>query len=211
MKKQVLCLLGALLISSNLSAKNNSKANFNKLHGVEKINQKVDQFASWNGIYSLVEGSKRCHETLDIAYLKSGSSMNYLYINSSAGQQSYTDYIMENIDANQFRKFEKNGESFQSTRVMYGLRDIDNKNVVYTYNIKEFSNNKIDMNINFGKNDYILKMDQLGEDKIQLLIDDNASIMNRIKGIVDWERIRSRNCTYQKLDRDFSKSNRFHE
>ncbi|MCJ8344944.1 hypothetical protein MJH12_05345 [bacterium] len=212
MKKHLLTILGGIILSSNMYAASNAQNKFNLLHGEEptssKVRTTVNEFQAWNDVYTLLEGSKHCKKTVDMTYLRFGNSDTFS-MDGTNGASDYPDYMVHDITAEQFKKYKTDGETFVSQQEDHGKSTYNNTVYIdYTYDVHEFTNKKIDMNVKWGHNNYRMIVTKQPKNRIEISIDDNASTLNRIKGVFDWFRIRSRDCLYKKQNRDFTGTNR---
>ena len=163
----------------------------------ENAYPKEELFESWDGNYQLMNGSRACKSGLEISYVNNPSTKSNYLNATSENYQDYPLYLIEELPADNFSQLIETQKVFRVIRKMYGLQESQDREVEHIYTINDFTNRIIDMDVEFGKNEYHMVIRKTRKNQVLLEIEDNASIFNRIKGVADVERIRAQKCRYQ--------------
>jgi hypothetical protein len=214
MKKSLMGIAVCLMMGSSAFAGTPAEEKFEKLHGEKKAEQKITErikvYESWNDDYELVKGTRSCKKNLEISYVSWDSGeVNHISIQADNGPQMYSDYIMNELSASDYLKFQQGESEFYSYMESFSGNNILNEDnwgkEKHTYNVRNFDENEIDMTVTWGNNNYDLNVLNVDEETILMRIKDRASMKQRWNGVkaIGHNRIRSRKCVYKKLHRTF--------
>jgi hypothetical protein len=214
-KNIFLCSMGGILLFTNiLLAGPSRKANFEQLYGVSNeakisnLDGVIELLKSWKGSYDLQEGSKSCKDYLEFWY----DDVAAYHGMSISGKNGYgrskdhydTDEMTGVLTVDQILEYFNTGEDIVTIdeEVNIGDGPIDSSESTYTteyeisHRITTFNESKIEMKMKNKYNRINFSIEKK-EGKVFLEVKDRSSLIKRLKGLVQRQKIESKKCVFK--------------